>query len=272
MKRVVSILGCGWYGLALAKSLLVQGDVVKGSVTKTEKLNLLSEYGIQPFLVDLQKISETPKADPFFDCDILVIACNVNLAKRPNYLLEIEGLIQQVRTSLIKKVLFISSISIYGEPGTVVDEQSLPQPNTESARLLSAAEALFLAETRFEVTILRFGGLVGPGRMPGRFLSGKKQIPNGLAPVNLIHLKDCVGLTEAVINSKAHIPILNGVSPAHPTRNYFYCLAAAVEKLPAPEFILEKNDWKEVNSRYGTNFYQYQITDWKNWLLNPQLD
>jgi glycerol-3-phosphate dehydrogenase len=49
----VSILGCGWYGLPLAKTLVAKGINVKGSTTSAGKLETLAETGIKPFLIDL---------------------------------------------------------------------------------------------------------------------------------------------------------------------------------------------------------------------------
>ena len=42
----VSILGCGWLGLPLAKALIGEGYTVKGSTTTPAKLNLLKEEGV----------------------------------------------------------------------------------------------------------------------------------------------------------------------------------------------------------------------------------
>jgi 3-hydroxyisobutyrate dehydrogenase-like beta-hydroxyacid dehydrogenase len=49
----ISILGCGWLGLPLAKALLENGFAVKGSTTSQEKLSVLENSGIQPFLIAL---------------------------------------------------------------------------------------------------------------------------------------------------------------------------------------------------------------------------
>ncbi len=42
----VNILGCGWYGLALAKFFVEKGIIVKGSTTSTEKLSTLAQAGM----------------------------------------------------------------------------------------------------------------------------------------------------------------------------------------------------------------------------------
>ena len=40
--KKVSVLGCGWYGLALAKKLISLGYDVKGSTTSEAKLDTLN--------------------------------------------------------------------------------------------------------------------------------------------------------------------------------------------------------------------------------------
>ncbi|RYE24983.1 MAG: SDR family NAD(P)-dependent oxidoreductase, partial [Sphingobacteriaceae bacterium] len=68
--KKISILGCGWLGLPLAKLLVAKGWQVKGSTTTFEKLNLLQEAGIEPFLIRAE--AETLQAEPsFFDSDFL---------------------------------------------------------------------------------------------------------------------------------------------------------------------------------------------------------
>ncbi|MBU7570647.1 MAG: SDR family NAD(P)-dependent oxidoreductase, partial [Flavobacterium sp.] len=47
----ISILGCGWLGLPLAKALLEKGFSVNGSTTSENKLNTLENSGIKPFLI-----------------------------------------------------------------------------------------------------------------------------------------------------------------------------------------------------------------------------
>jgi 3-hydroxyisobutyrate dehydrogenase-like beta-hydroxyacid dehydrogenase len=50
----ISILGCGWLGLPLAKSLLAKSYEVKGSTTSENKLEVLINAGILPFQIQLE--------------------------------------------------------------------------------------------------------------------------------------------------------------------------------------------------------------------------
>ena len=49
----ISILGCGWLGFPLAKALITKGFSVNGSTTSVEKLPILENSGISPFLINV---------------------------------------------------------------------------------------------------------------------------------------------------------------------------------------------------------------------------
>ena len=49
----ISILGCGWLGLPLAKALIGNGFSVKGFTTSVDKITLLENAGITTFLIDI---------------------------------------------------------------------------------------------------------------------------------------------------------------------------------------------------------------------------
>ncbi len=258
----VSILGCGWYGTALAGSLINKWIKVKGSTTTADKLTLLAEAGIEPYLIDLSPANETINP-AFFECDVLWV-CIPPKARTGNgaeYLNKIERLITLIKTHNIKQVVFISSTGVYGDSNTEVTELDAPNPDSESGKILLAAEELLNKEDAFTTTIIRFAGLIGPGRDPGRFFAGKTNIPNGQAPVNLIHLTDCIGISNALLDKQAFGYNYNAVSPSHPTRIEFYTQAAIDSGLAAPQFIEEKNNWKIVSEVTVSELldYQYQV-------------
>jgi nucleoside-diphosphate-sugar epimerase len=258
----VSILGCGWYGLELAKSLLKKGIIVKGSTTSPEKIPLLSSAGIVPFLIDLSPENQTIDLN-FFVCDILWISIppKAQAGKGHEYLSKIQQLIPIIEASAIKQVVLISSTGVYPDLNSVVNELTVPEPNSESGKILLEAENILKAQDSFTTTIIRFAGLMGPGRDPGRFFAGKINIPNGNAPANLIHLTDCIGISEAILDKQAFGHIYNGCSPDHPSRNDFYTNAARLSSLEIPQFIDEKKNWKIVSSVNVSEVlgYKYQV-------------
>jgi len=249
----VSILGCGWLGTTLSKTLKDQGHNVKGSTTSTDKLD-----DNRTHLVKLASAANSVYDPDFFDCDLLVISNNVRMNHEADYLTRINFTIELIKRFNIPKVIFISSTSVYGEPNTIVDETTPPQPETLSSKSLVEAERLFQNEP-FSCTVLRFAGLNGPGRDPGRFFAGKTGIPNGLAPVNLLHLDDAVGITRQLIAAGSNHQIINAVSPGHPTRMDFYTRAAKQSDLELPVFIPEQTQWKIVQSSYMDYKYKHNL-------------
>jgi len=257
---VVSILGCGWYGKALAERLLKNKAIVKGSATSPEKRDALDDLGILPYLVKFDKAVNA--VDPvFFDCDVLVVSIppKTKSGEGESYLLKIQHVIAACIQYQVKKVIYISSTGVYGDYNSEVDELTAPNPDTPSGLKLFDAEQLFKKETSLQTTIVRFGGLIGPDRHPGRFFAGKTGIPNGLAPVNLIHQLDCVGITMAIIDKDAFGYVFNACSPDHPPKHVYYSEMAAKAGLPAPVFIPELNSWKIVNSIQLKNVLGYEF-------------
>lgn len=245
----ISILGCGWYGLALAKELVANGYLVKGSTTSPEKLPILQESGISPYLVNFQENVEEYDGR-FFDCDLLIISIppKRSSAEQHTFLAKIEQIAKAAKSNAGKQLIFISSSSVYGDHNEEVDESTLPLPDTDSGKAILAAENLLKSSAGFTTTIIRFAGLIGASRDPGRFFAGKKDIPNGQAPVNLIHLSDCIGVTLTIIERQAYGYIYNACAVEHPSRMLFYTRAVEKSKLEAPVFIDEILNWKVVKS------------------------
>ncbi|MGY3212243.1 NAD(P)H-binding protein [Mucilaginibacter sp. HD30] len=259
---VISILGCGWYGKALAIEFLKKGIIVKGSTTSPQKLQVLDADGIMPYLIDLAPENEIIDPD-FFKCDILWVCIppKARAGKGLAYIVQIRELINIIKDQHISQVVLISSTGVYGDRNTVVTEMDEPMPDSEAGKILLEAEELLKQETSFTTTIIRFAGLIGPDRDPGRFFAGKTNIPNGDAPVNLIHLHDCLSISYSIIEKQAFGNTYNAVSPQHPTRAEFYTKVAARSGLEKPQFIDEKNSWKiiesvNVPSRLG---YTYKV-------------
>lgn len=245
MKNSISILGCGWLGLPLAIKLIANGWAVKGSTTSADKINTLSLNGIDPYLVHLTDVLSI-KDSNFWDSEMLLINVPPGLRRQSadDYLQQMRHLAGVVAASAVQKVIFISSTSVYPELNKVITDVNEVDENSA----LYQSEKLFTQNSNFETTVIRFGGLIGPGRDPSRWFAGKKNIPNGQAPVNLIHLDDCIGIIEAVLKRDIYGKTYHAASPQHPTKAEFYTAASRKAGLPEPEFIDELNEWKVIDS------------------------
>lgn len=131
-----------------------------------------------------------------------------------------------------KHCIFISSTGIYDHSSLPIDESS--PVNKESA--LHHIESCFKEISRTKkLTVIRMGGLIGPGRYPGRFLAGKEGVSDPEASVNLIHQTDAVGIIMKSLENMCE-GILNGVMPKTCSRKEFYTKACEWMKLEHPSF------------------------------------
>ena len=270
----ISILGCGWYGLELAKHLLSKNYLVKGSTTSPEKLPLLARDGIQPYLVNFQEDQISYHPD-FFVSSTLIIAIppRRSTAEQATFLKKITAIANAANNKIIENIIFISSTAVYANENETVTESTSPNPETESGKAILESEKLLKSHQEFTTTILRFAGLIGPGRDPGRFFAGKKDIPNGKSPINLIHLKDCVGITMQIITQNVFGHIFNACAPHHPSKQDFYSQASLKSGLGDPIFINELKTWKIISSERIPSLlkYKYLIDNWTDWLTEDKL-
>ena len=254
----ISVLGCGWLGLPLSKSLLSKGFLIKGSTTSGDKLNILEQNGIQSFQIALKETEIIGGISSFLqNSEILIINIPPKLrgSGSEDFVSKIKTLLSFVEKSTINHVIFTSSTSVYADEPLAsksVTEETTPNPATESGKQLVAAEKLLMENKNFRTTILRFGGLIGENRHPVFFLSGKINLENPNAPINLIHQEDCIGIIEKIILKNKSLDgnkIFNAVAPFHPSRKDYYTQKAIELNLPLPIFDESKsNDGKIILS------------------------
>ncbi|MDO8994828.1 MAG: SDR family NAD(P)-dependent oxidoreductase, partial [Daejeonella sp.] len=241
-KKAINLLGCGWLGYPLALDLISHGFIIKGSTTSPEKIPMLKASGIDPILVQFDQSHPDPDLTELLDADILIVSVppGRRTAEGPeNYKRMGEILTAQIPKSNISKLIFISSTSVYSDGNSVLTESSEISPETVSGKVIAEIEKSLLS-LPIQVIVLRLAGLFGPGRSPGRFFAGKINIPNGFAPVNMIHQEEVIALINALIDSDTAKGIYIGSTPSHPTKEEFYKLAARLDMLAEPDFISEK--------------------------------
>jgi nucleoside-diphosphate-sugar epimerase len=263
---MISILGCGWYGLALGKALVKEGEKVKGSTTSEARFDQIKAVGITPYLIKITG-QELIAAQDFFACDTLIVSIPPRVRSgETDYIAKIQHLVTAMIKHNIKQVVYISSTGVYPDCNADLNELIIPEPQSQSGKTLFEAEEILRNQSNFKATIVRFGGLVGPDRHPGRFFAGKREVPNGQAPVNLIHLQDSVALTQTILNQNAFSYTFNACSPHHPQKAQFYTKAAFHAGLTAPTFIDELVEWKTISSVNLPALlgYKFTISNWDN--------
>ena len=244
----ISILGCGWLGFPLAKSLLKKGFLVKGSTTTLEKMSVLENAGIDAFQITLSEEEIVGGMDAFLsNSEILIIDIPPKLRGNSNdtstalsmtFVVKIQNLIPFIEKSSVEKVIFVSSTSVYSDAISIdlITEMTTPNPDTESGSQLLEAEIVLQNNSNFKTTVIRFGGLIGEDRHPIKFLAGKENLENPEAPINLIHQLDCIGIITEILEKNCFGETFNAVAPFHPTRKVYYSKKAMEHNLPIPKF------------------------------------
>ncbi|MCA8830664.1 Rossmann-fold NAD(P)-binding domain-containing protein [Hymenobacter pini] len=246
----VAVLGCGWLGLPLARALVTAGYRVHGSTTTPGQLLTLRDAGIRPFLLRL-----APNLSPT-DADTLqallrgveVLVLNVPPSRSAGNPEAYPALLSQVtesaETAGVQHTLLISSTGVYPDDPHLMREADAVADDLAPQPLLRA-EAL-VQQPRH--TVVRLAGLMGPGRAPGRFLAGRTGVAHGEGPVNMIHLQDCVGLLQCILDRQLWGYTFNACAATHPSRRTFYTEAATRLGLQPPTFQEATTSSKQIDS------------------------
>jgi len=235
--KSISIIGCGWLGTQLAAHFILRGCVVYGTTTSAEKIEELTKLGIQASLFRLGSDDEIPSSE--------VYIINIPPSRIDNYAAKVQELFNRIPASA-RQILFCSSTSVYPDTETTVFEtdiapgETLPADARDVARHGTPRSVLLEAEGYAAMhdasVIIRLAGLIGGGRNPARFLSGRKGIGQPLAPVNLTHLDDLIKVISALVDKNTTGEVFNICASEHPTRKAYYTDAALKAGLPPPEF------------------------------------
>lgn len=233
MIHSVAVVGCGWFGLPLAQALVEKGLSVRGSKRDAAQALALKEQGIDGFALDLdaqQPVDGGQLAK--LHADAIVINIPPGLRRGDTgYLARLERLLTLMGDHAYQRIIFISTTGVYPANGKVQHEADAKAYN-DTSEILLQAEAMFTG-----AVVVRFAGLMGPKRHPGRFLVGKTGLTGAMLSVNMTHLDDCVGGVMALLTHQGPLaPAYNICSPDHPNKVAFYQRAAAMLGLAEPEF------------------------------------
>lgn len=230
-----SILGYGWLGKALCKHLISKDYKVCVSTTSVAKLEAVKRQGLKCYLIDIEQ--DIDFNSDFFDSDVLIVAVP------PLELSSYEKLLSALETSSIRKVVFISSTSIYQDSDAIITETDL----LKNGKLCDAEEA-FRVYPSLQTTVIRFAGLLGPSRHPSRFFNKNSTIKNPEGIVNMIHQEDCIRIIERILNQGIWSETFNACAPSHPSRRDFYTAAFNSTGQNPPSFADKTLSSKHISS------------------------
>ncbi|MGY3858383.1 NAD-dependent epimerase/dehydratase family protein [Aeromonas intestinalis] len=256
------IVGAGWLGWPLAKTLQERGQSVAVTVSSAEKAARLCAEGIDAWSVRLAPDMAEPLP---FRCHELVVC--VPPSKTEDYPAALTRLCQLALEAGTQRVLFIGATSVW-RPGQT--EAESPRPLHERGERMLAAERAVLAAGFECAMVLRPAGLYGPDRHPGRFLAGKTLAGGGQA-VNLVHLDDVIAACVLMLDKGEDGDAYNLSAPVHPRREQLYPFASRLLGLTPPLFTEPRGDFAPIEGqriceRLG---FVYRWPDPAHWFADP---
>lgn len=250
----IAILGCGWLGLPLAEHLTNNSYSVNGSTTCIKKKKALNKVNINAFVINLE--NNTSTLCDFLNVDVLIITIP---PKASNYTQLIKDLISKIEKSTIKRIIYTSSISVYGDATGIITEHTKTNPKKTTVTQILAVERLLLSNKNFNTNIIRLGGLINTERHPAYHLSGKLlKSPHEL--INFVHLDDCIAVISKLLKTKPDNNIYNLVNPYHPKKGDYYTDCCKKLNLPIPTInTTSKAIVKEVSSEKICAFINFKF-------------
>lgn len=236
----IGIIGCGWLGKDLAKSLINQEYKVFGTRTTIEGIQELEALGIKGTQLVLKNNTvETSTKSTFEEADVLIVSITPRIRHRSN-----EEAIEEMKTlsdflnQLPKQphIIYLNSTAIYNASieDCTEEVEDLKTPYSDFEKSI---------QTIKNHTILRLSGLVGPDRIIVNRMAGKERAIPKSACINLVAKEDVIRAIESVIKrpDKTVGETFNVCSSNHPFKHIFYtemCIAAG---LTPPKFLLNEN-------------------------------
>lgn len=248
-KTKVVIVGCGWLGQQLGLSLAAASYQVYGSRQSQQGLLQLPE-AISPMLLQLPLAQLTPEQQKIWHNAWLICAIPPAASQRSEeeYLLLLRNVAGLALQAGVRGLIHCSSTGVYqGLSGEVTEKTLLP--DNEKSRFLAAAERQ-LQQVQPCVT-LRLAGLIGPGRHPARFCSGRL-LPGAALAVNMVHALDIASFIRQLLQMNIQqSDCFNLCCPEHPSKQEFYTAATQSQGLPEPQFAPAQEQTRTVSALYS---------------------
>lgn len=225
-KEQITLMGCGWLGLPLCQRLSASGHNVLTTTTTLEKMDLLDKK-IKTYLFDISQCLKENLNQELLNSDILIYTIP------PLGEGEIENFFRNIDEN--KKIIFISSTSVYGKNQGEVNESSAFDPHSRNALVLREAE-VFLKSRFKNLSIVRPGGLYDERRHPVYFLAGKTEISSGPEFLHLVHRDDCIDAISQIIEQNLIGEDFNLVNDLRILKKDYYTEKARELGLPLPHF------------------------------------
>lgn len=211
------IIGCGWLGKAFAAHITASGNTAWGTGRSPESCKAIAATGATPVHLDFGNPNGSEIALP--PCHHLLVA----MPPGAQAATAAQRVIHRYMDASDWTVL-ISSTSVYPEKeGIFKEEDAIQRISPHSGLAVKDVEGCYL---RSSVSILRAGGLIGPGRPLFR-PSTTSEPARPQRSLNIVHMADVIHAILHAAEAKLEGPI-NLVCPVSRVRSELFDPSAGI--------------------------------------------
>lgn len=247
----VLIVGCGYVGLPLGVELVKQGHEVFGLRRSSAGDAELTAAGLKPLTADITRPGDLAQLSGPFDWVVNTVSSTKGGVEEYQqvYLAGTRHLVDWLAPMGLKKFVYTSSTSVYGQTdGSVVKESSPTEPASPTSKLLVETEKVLLDAAqakKFPAVILRVAGIYGPerGHLFLQYLRNEARISGkGDRLLNMIHRDDLVNVIIAALKNGRPGEVYNAVDDEPVAQIHFFrWLSESLGKWMPPVATEEEN-------------------------------
>ncbi|MBN1585983.1 MAG: SDR family oxidoreductase [Candidatus Omnitrophica bacterium] len=244
LRHRILIAGVGFLGRPLATALAEQGHEVWGLSRSGQSL----PGGVRPVIADLTDARSLRDLPAPLDYAVFCAAPDEpdEAAYRALYLDGTRNLVRALReqTPGLRRFFCVSSTGVYGQAnGEWVNEDSVTEPRRYQGRIALEAEGVARG-LGSKTTILRCGGIYGPGRsrLIRRAWAGElSYLRSPEVYTNRIHYEDASRIVAHLMGLEAPADLYLAVDKHPASRSEVFCWLAGQLGAPAPKIVEAEN-------------------------------
>ena len=248
------IIGCGYVGLALARTLRAEGVQVAGTTRSPQRLALIEAAGATPLIADVTDPASLKPLVAFSPDVVFDLVKPQRIGENRYTSWGTRNVASTFRDHPLEALVYVSSTSVYGRRGGEwTDEQTPVNPSSPVGRSRVEAERVYLAshaESRLPARIARVPGIYGPGRtLRQRLETGAyRRLDDEKLWVSRIHVHDLATALAAVWR-RGEAGEVYLLCDDEPTTGQEYAeLTASLLSLPLPPTV-EREDIRQELSQ-----------------------